>query len=484
MATNISPGVYPREIDRSFGTPSVADTVGAIVLDSNRGPTEVTQITSKSRFIELYGEPTSDTPSKHVALRFLRDSNRLNVLRVINDATTANASIEDDTSTVTFDVSAANPGSWGNNVSVEFTRRSEEDVFRATVSYNDVVVESFDVSKNPDKKNGFGRTMYIEDVINNRSDYITVTDDSSNNNEPTFDVNTSLDGGNDDSSAVGDQEITDGWDEYANPEHVDADILINGGWASTQVQSKMIEIAEGRKDCVAILDVAEMDGSSVSDMVDYVNNDLNTSTSWAAIYGPWIEVYDQYNDRDIMLPPSGDAAGVLARTSNVANPWDAPAGTRRGQLNVLGTQIDLDQGQRDQLYEVNINPIVNFTGQGVTVWGQKTLQAQASSLDRINVRRLVIYIQETLEPSLKPFVFEGNTPFTRDNIASLIENFMDDVQARRGVTGYSVVVDESNNTAEVIDNNELVIDLFIKPTRASEFIRLNTILTPTGVSFN
>ena len=485
MSNMLSPGVYPREIDRSFGTPAIADSVGAIVIDSNKGPTEITEISSRSRFIELYGEPTSDTPSKHAALRFLRDSNRLNVLRVINDAETASVDVIDSNlGDPVFTVNAANPGSWGNNVSVELRDRSDDDVFQIVVSYHGEVVESFDVSQNPDKKNGFGRAMYIEDVINNGSDYIRVEDDVSNDDEPVFGESYDLVGGSNDTSAVTDADIATGWDSFESTEQVSANILINAGWASTNVQNKMIEIAEYRKDCVAVLDIPQEDANDVDSMIEYANNELNANTSWAALYGPWIRVYDQYNDREVYLPPSGDAAGVYARTSNEAEAWDAPAGMRRGVLNVLGTQTSLDQGQRDALYEANINPVVNFTGEGVVIWGQKTLQAQASSLDRVNVRRLLIHIQNTLEPALKPFVFEGNTAFTRDNVASLVENFLEDIQARRGVTGFSVVVDESNNTSQVIDSNQLVVDLFIQPARSAEFIRLNTVLTPTGVSFN
>lgn len=488
MSNIVSAGVYPRVVDRSFGTPAVSDSVGAIVINSNKGPTEVTTVTSRRRFIELYGEPTGDTPSKHCAIRFLLESNRLNVLRVINDAEPARRMIyTDDAETAgneTFEVIAANPGDWGNNIEVRFEDTTQDDIFRMFIYYNGELVESFDVSKDSTKKNGFGRSVYIEDVVNNQSDFVVVEDDTSNPDEPFFESTKTLENGTDDTTPVSDAEVTSGWDEFLNKDDVNANILINAGWAAPSVQLKMNEVASNRNDCVAVLDFPEADADSVASMVEYITNDLTISSSWSAIYGSWIRIYDEYNDREVYIPPSGDVAGIYARTSSVAEPWSAPAGTRRGTLNVLGVKKNLSQGERDELYENNINPIVNFSGTGVVVWGQKTLQRQPSSLDRVNVRRLVIHIQNVLEPSLKPFVFQPNTAFTRDNIASLIDNFLADVESRQGVTGYNVVVDETNNTPQVIDSNELVIDLFIQPSRSAEIIRLNTILSPSGVTFN
>ena len=482
----LSPGVYPRTIDESFGTPALADSVGAIVLNSNKGPIEVTQVTSRSEFIRLYGEPTNDTPAKHNALRFLRDSSRLNVLRVTVDAVTAEVSVLDGVDGVeTFVVRAANPGAWGNDVSVQFSEgTSDEDTFRISVYYKEDLVETFDVSKDDTKKDGFGASMYIEDRVNNQSQYIRVEDDASNENDPDLDETFDLEGGSDDTEAPGESEILEGWNYFENKDEVTANILINGGWAIPAIQNRMIEVAEGRRDAIAVLDIPEADASSVGDMVDYRQEDLNANTSWAALYGPWVKIYDEYNDREIYIPPSGDAASVYARTSRVAEAWNAPAGFRRGVLSVIDVQTDLSQGDRDTLYEANINPIVDFTGEGIVVWGQKTLQAQASSLDRVNVRRLVIQIENTLEQALRPFVFENNTAFVRENITSLVENFMEDIETRRGVTGFSVICDETNNTPQVIDSNQLVVDLFIKPSRTAEFIRLNTILSPSGVQFN
>ena len=481
----LSPGVYTNEEDRTFGVPTLGTSIGGIVLSADRGPTDVTFVSSKSQLIQLYGEPKSDTPALHTALVFLRDAPAVQIKRVIVDAVASSVDVDDSQSTpeVTFTVNAENPGSWGDNISVEFTDEDETDeIFTMNVYYNGSQVETFTVSKNPDLKDGYGNNLYIEDVVES-SVYVRVADDTTSTELPAMDTMNDLTGGSDDTTAPTDSDLSTGWDAFSNKDVVDVNILLNAGYSTETVQNKMITIAEGRGDCFAILDTPQADAGVAADTVTYRNDTLNANTSWASLYAPWVNYYDQYNDREIALPPSGFAGGIHARTAEVAEVWDAPAGMRRGIITANGVTKIYNEAERDQLYKNGVNPIQEFTGMGISVWGQKTLQSFASSTDRINVRKLLIHIQESLEPALMPFVFEANTAFVRNNINTLITSFMEDIQQRDGVYDFAVITDESINTPTVIDNNELRVELYIKPTRTAEFIKLTVINTPTGVSF-
>lgn len=483
MTYPISPGVYEREIDQSFIVPAVANSIGGIVIHSDRGPTgELTLITSHQDFVDYFGKPAPDEPSMYSALAFLGEAQRLYVARAINDATLATYDVQDSaTSLVTiFTINAANEGAWGNNITIT-TSAIVNEVFTLTVYENGTEVESFDVSRNTTKLDGFGRSQYIEDVINEQSLYIRVVDTAATDAWDTL-TDQTLAGGTDDTTAPTDSMINTEWDRFANKNDVEVSLLINGGWADETVQTKMISIAEARKDCIAILDIPDTE-TTVSGMVTYVTSTLNQNTSYGALYAGWPYIYDQYNDKKLHVPPSGYVAGVYAKTAEVSEVWYAPAGVRRGLLNVLGVNVVFSEGERDTLYTDNINPIQNFVGEGIQVYGQKTLQTSASALDRVNVRMLMITIEKAISKALRPFVFEFNDSFTRDNIASIINNYMEDIKVRRGVYDYLTVCDETNNTATVIDQNKLIVDLYVKPVRVAEFIRLNAVITATGAQF-
>lgn len=486
----VAPNVTSRVIDRSFGTPRSGAAVSGIVIHSDRGPTEITQVTSVDRFVQLYGEPKSNRPTMYSVIQILKDSSRVKVLRVVDDAAAATVDIEEGADT-TFTINAANPGAWGNNISVTFGKGgSDTDLFDLNVFFNGDPVETYRVSKLDDKKDGFGNSVYIEDAINGNSDYIEIDDNPSVSTKPETLIDsgdeTDLTGGSNDSATPSDGDIATAWDEFNNTADVNVDFLVNGGWANSTVQTKMIEIAQTRGDCFAFLDVPEAD-DSVSAMVDYVDPqsaDLNANTSFAAVYGHWVRQYDEFNDREINVAPSAVAAGVATRSRAQDEIWAAPAGVRRGRVNAIGVTNVFNGAELDTLYENNINPITQLPGQGLVVWGQKTLQRTASALDRINVRFVVTHIQNVLREALVPFIFQGNTEFERENITALADGFLEDIQTRQGLFDFRVICDESNNTPEVIDRNELIVDVFIKPTRTAEFIKLNVILTPTGVDFN
>lgn len=485
-----SAGVYPRIVDKSFVVNAGGILAGGIVISAKRGPVAINTVTSAREFIDTYGLPSRDNPSMYAALRFLNRAGILTVRRVINDATLATGLIagvdsESDPVADALSISAASEGAWGNDISVSFgtVEGAPAGVFAIIVSEGSEVVETFEVSRNENAKNGFGNNIYIEEVVNGRSRYIRVVDNPlAVGDDYGLASTVTLAGGANDTVAPTSGAIIQAWDEFQNVDDVPAQLLINAGWAVAAVQVKMLSVAENRKDAVAILDVPEDTADDVTAMVDYRKNDLSANTYFGGIYGGWVKIYDQYNDREIDIPPSGDVAAVFIHTVNVAERWDAPAGLQRGILpNSLGVSKILTEGERDLLYVAGVNPVTTYGGAAAVIWGQKTLQVAASALDRFNVVNSVLWINQRIAQALQPFVFEPNTVATRDNINFLVSSFLENIQQRGGLYGFYVDTSEEINTPFVIDNNQLYVDYYLKPTRTAEFIRASAIITPTGV---
>lgn len=487
MSFNLSAGVYPRIVDQSFVVSEGAFLAGAIVISAKKGPTEVNTVTSARQFIDQYGLPNRDNPSMYCALRYLNRANLLTVIRVINDATASGGTLLDslDADTI-FDFTAANEGAWGNGIVISFADvvGATNNEFAVIVTLDGTQVEQFVVSRDPDAKNGYGNNIFIEDVINGQSQYIRVTDNPAVTEQPDTSKTVALSGGTDDTAAPMEASIISAWGLMENTEEVEAQLLINAGWATEAVQQKMLSVAENRKDAVAILDVPQASASDVSAMVAYRNDTLLANTYFGGLYGGWIEIYDQYNDRRVTIPPSGDVAGVFNYTVQVGEYWDAPAGLQRGVIpNVVGVSKIFSEGERDQLYENGINPVTVISN-GVTIWGQKTLQVQASALDRFNVVNSVLWMQGRMTEALQPFVFQNNTEFTRDQVNFLLTSFLEGVQVRGGLYDFAVDTSTEINTPQVIDNNQLLVDVYIQPVRTAEFIRNSLIITRTGVSLS
>ena len=196
-------------------------------------------------------------------------------------------------------------------------------------------------------------------------------------------------------------------------------------------------------------------------------------------------MYDKYNDVYRFVPLNGDTAGLCARTDTIADSHFSPAGYNRGQIRgAVKLAFNPNQGQRDELYKARVNPVVAFPGQGTVLFGDKTASIKPSAFDRINVRRLFITLEKAISTAAKFQLFEFNDEFTRAQFRNLIEPFLRDIQGRRGVTDFSVVCDETNNTSDVIDRNEFRADIFVKPARAINFIQLNFVATRSGVAFS
>ena len=272
---------------------------------------------------------------------------------------------------------------------------------------------------------------------------------------------------------------------FSNSETYDVSLIATGA-VSTTVLNNVITIAENRKDCVVF-------GSPlITDVVNATNQATKvistrsnlTSSSYAVMDSGWKYQYDRYNDVYRWVPLNGDVAGLAARTDFVADPWFSPAGFSRGQIrNVVKLAYSPDKTDRDNLYKSGINPVVSFPGQGTVLFGDKTLLSKPSAFDRINVRRLFIILEKSIASAARFQLFEFNDDFTRAQFVNLVEPFLRDVKGRRGVTDFKVVCDETNNTGEVIDRNEFVADIFVKPARSINFIQLNFVATRTGISF-
>ena len=236
--------------------------------------------------------------------------------------------------------------------------------------------------------------------------------------------------------------------------------------------------------------VSRGDAMAIVDLVNY-NTAINTVTvqaagfdsSYAATYWPWVRVVDANTSELVYVPASTVIPGVYAFTDSTSDPWFAPAGITRGGLSVVNAERRLTVGNRDTLYEANVNPIATFPGQGVVVFGQKTLQKKASALDRVNVRRLLIALKNFIGQVADTLVFDQNTIITRNNFLSQVNPYLESVQQRQGLYAFKVVMDDSNNTPDVVDRNEMVGQIYLQPTKTAEFIILDFNVLPTGATF-
>ena len=294
-----------------------------------------------------------------------------------------------------------------------------------------------------------------------------------------------------------------GYDLFENPEEVDVDFLLMGSSNYTKEESqalanKIISVAELRKDAIAF--VSPNRGSFLNDtaagsVTVYSNSQITdnlvsyyapvTSTTFGVFDSGYKYMYDRFNDTFRYVPMNGDTAGTCARNDINNFPWFSPAGTARGTiLNAVKLAYNPNQTQRDTLYSNRINPIIFSPGAGIVLFGDKTGFGKASAFDRINVRRLFIYLENAIKAAARDQLFEFNDEITRTNFINIVEPFLRDVQSKRGIFDFRVICDETNNTAAIIDSNEFVADIFIKPSRSINFIGLTFVATRTGISFD
>ena len=366
----------------------------------------------------------------------------------------------------------------------------------------DEVLEAFDslsVAKNA--KSPEGATIYYKNRINNTSKYVrfvkhqtgpTNWGDKAEDNVFDLVKGTSyyeMAGGADGNNvSVGDLQL--GWDLFDDPNTIEVSLLMMGAAPDGDgptLANYVINVAERRKDAVALVspefsDVVLVPGSEVQNLKNF-RNSIKSST-YAILDTGWGYQYDKYNDTYRWVPSNGDIAGLCARTDTNADTWFSPAGLQRGILNSpIKLAFNPIQAQRDELYRIGYNSVVSFPGQGIMLFGDKTLSPKPSAFDRINVRRLFIFMEKVIGESARGVLFQFNTDFTRSQFQSATEGFLSGIQAGQGLTEFLVVCDESNNTADIIDSNKFVADIFVKPTKSINFIRLSFVAVRSGVSF-
>jgi phage tail sheath protein FI len=355
------------------------------------------------------------------------------------------------------------------------------------------------MSKAADAKTADGASAYYVNRINKESAYIRWTDhlpaglnwgnDAENTaftvvNQP---YSVRLQGGTDANSSVDSAKII-GYDLFANADTVDVSLLMLGEASSAVAIHVINNICEVRQDCLAFIspekaDVVSNPGKEVEDTIEFRNT--LPSSSYAVMDSGWKYQFDKYNDVFRWVPLNGDIAGLCARTDQQTAPWFSPAGYNRGNIkNVTKLAYSPFKAQRDDLYVAGVNAVISAAGQGTVLFGDKTLLAKPSAFDRINVRRLFIVLKKAIRIAARFSLFEFNDEFTRAQFKNLVEPFLRDVQGRRGLYDFRVVCDKTNNTPEVIDRNEFIGDIYIKPARSINFIQLNFIAVRTGVDFS
>ena len=370
------------------------------------------------------------------------------------------------------------------------------------------------VSRASDARNSDGSTNYYKQVIADQSNYIyALSADLANNTASQISTKTDwttltaissarivnaggvlsigLTGGAD-TAPTDSERWSSGWNYFADATTVDVSLLPLGSASATLAKLIVGGVCEKRLDAMAFLSpesanvVNKLPYEALTALKTYRDTTLNINSSYAVLDSGWKYQLDTYNNVIRTMPLNGDIAGLVARTEYTNEAWFSPAGFNRGQIkNVVKLAYNPSaEAHRDELYTRQINPVVSFPGEGTILFGDKTMQSKPSAFDRINVRRLFIILEKAIATASKFFLFEQNDGFTRAQFKNLVVPFLKTVQTRRGITDFKVVCDDTNNPGEVIDRNEFVADIFVKPTRSINFIQLNFIATKTGVNFS
>jgi len=380
-----------------------------------------------------------------------------------------------------------------------------------TGTANTIIEKILFVSKAPGSKTTEGEGNFFKNVIKGRSKYVYVTAyEDTSVYTPTSGVDISdaataasifklygpksytLGGGTDYQNYNVGNETQTYLDVFSDTETMLIDYILTGPSSLAKANS-LINLSNTRKDCITLVSPQKSDvlGSGAStaaaqteNVVDFFEA-ISDSSSYAVFSNNYKYIYDRFNDTYRWIPCDADVAGLCVNAADTAEAWFSPAGFNRGNLrNAIKIAFNPNQSQRDELYGKRVNPIVAFPGQGIVLYGDKTALRSPSAFDRINVRRLFLILERTIKDFSKSVLFELNDTTTRNNFATQVNNYMRDIQARRGMTDFLVVADESNNTADVIDRNEFVADIYIKPSRSINFITLTFVATRTGVSFD
>jgi len=479
------------------------------------------------------GDTLSDGVTNHEVYSVI-DANNVTIIEGANAAADGNSFVFSDftasdwnaqvigSTGLTYKSIAPRPGT-SAFASERYLSNDEVHVAVVDESTNTIVERITYVSKISDGKTPEGASSYWKDAVNETSSYIygaalgasqsTVLGEDPGSAAASYGATSgspkkfaavlaaaggALSGGTDDYAYTA-GEISSAYDEFLDTEQTTVDFVLMGGSMGTETDTKskagsVAAVANSRKDCVAFISpwngnqVATSGGAALSP-TDQLNNTVSFfsaigSSSYVVLDSGIKYTYDRFNDKYRYIGCNGDVAGLCVSTSAVLDDWFSPAGLNRGGVqNVVKLAFNPNKAQRDELYTNRINPIVSLPGTGPVLFGDKTGLASPSAFDRINVRRLFLNIEKRARGLAEGVLFEQNDTTTRSNFSASISSYLAEVQARRGLTDFLVVCDETNNTPEVIDRNEFVAELFLKPTRSINFVTVTVTATRTGVSF-
>jgi phage tail sheath protein FI len=522
MPTYIAPGIYTQTIDNSQYAAPVSLTTCGIVGAATQGPVlgsydaanntfvEPILITTQAEFIGTFGSPSPEFQGPYAAMLYLVNGQQLFYGRVVGSGS--------DTATIVLDnltISALSPGAFGNNISVSITNSyvagTDAEGPKLLTVYNTVggvmmTEESWDGLVTDDSSDQF-----YETVINGSSQFISVTwTDPTQTSQPanTLGDNPSvgimeyLAGGADGDPPTDDDIIgavysgyqTGLW-AYSDTDNIDVSLLCAPGYSSPEVCEALLEVVEMRGDCLGLLHGPQ--GLNAQEIVDWHNAaaeftaggdtpSVLIASSHMALYWPWVQIYDNYNAQNVWVPPVGMALQAIAYNDQVGEAWYAPAGINRGQCTgALALEYRPTLGDREFIYGPGngnaVNPLVDLPLDGITIYGQRTMQRFPSALDRINVQRLIFYCVKVLTAACRTLVFEQDDQILWSQFINIVSPFMQNIQSRRGVEQYLVICDETTNTPFDRNNNEMYGVIMLIPTKVAEKIIIQFNINASGV---
>jgi hypothetical protein len=521
------PGVYVNENDFSqIIREANASRIGLLV-DSDKGPVSDTPsgpglnlVTSPSQYVREYGKPQTDL--EHAALTAIRAGQTqgvtpyVQVKRALGDGAQwggleyDNGSFQDpgavtypdanysSPSGVQFSVFARNPSDDNQNTGITVDPTvGESDEFQIGVHTRPDPSSTFSLQNEylvtqTDKLDRTGDQMFMEDRINGQDDYIKVYNNPNDNAQPSSAVSSPepLKSGASGSLPTTDQ-LVDAAQVFRDPNKADVRMLITGGETDLndpKLANELFDIAASRKDMITLIDApadysAQDIANTFTSNITIPSNPEN-SGSYGAVYAPWVNDYEPENDRTVMQPPTGYVAQNMLVSFTQNEPWTPVAGPDTGILGVDELNEVFDDGQQTTLYNNSVNPVRNDAQFGPVIWGQKTFQQYASATDRINVRMLLITIELAIARFARSSLFNINDSYTRDELRTGIESYLRTVKGRRGIEDFSVKIDDENNPPSVRNNNKLVGDINIIPTKAAEVIQLNFNIYQNSAEFS
>ena len=520
MPTYIAPGVYTEVQDNSAYAAPVSITTCGMVGAATKGPvlgayddrnkvfTQATLITTQQEFVATFGQPSPEFQAPYAALLYLSQGSQLWFGRVCGSGSVTATKVFD----AKLQVSALNQGVWGNDVAItisdSYILGAKQVTVYLQVGNSLVQEESYDgLVTDPNS------TQFYESVINGTSQYIVVDYLSTQSEQPanTIGDNPTVGtmealGGGDDGAPPGDDDVigavqagfaTGLW-SFSDPDTIDVSMIAAPGYTSPAVVEAIYQIVIERGDCIGIIHGPQ--GLNAQEIVDWHNAagafaaggstpSVLINSSDMALYWPWVQIYDAYNDQNVWVPPVGFALQAIAYNDLVGEAWYAPAGVNRGLCpGALALEYRPTLGQREFIYGPGngnaVNPLVNLPLDGITIYGQRTMQRFPSALDRINVSRLIYYSKKVLSRAARVLVFEQNDEILWNQFINIVSPYMANIQSRRGVEQYKIICDETTNTPYRRNNNEMYGVIMLIPTKSAEKIIIQFSINPSGADLS